>query len=256
MKNQTFNLLKFVLFCAGALHLASASRNTPATPSAAGAQSSSTASPQGHHSSFRVAPGSVFHVVLTKNVDAKNDKIGDQVTTAILEDLKSNGEVMIQKGSKVIGRITQIQARSKEHPQSQIAIVFDRLVLNDGTEVVLSASIQALAAAETAPADENEQANTGYGGAQASGGRGGSPGGGGRNPSGAGASNESAARTAAQGSGSPSRGLSAASQGVFGLKGISLNTESDASHSSFISSDHRNVHLEHGTQMVLRVIEE
>jgi hypothetical protein len=167
-----------------------------------------------------------------------------------VEDLRSNGEVVIPKNSQVVGHITQIQARSKEQTESQIAIAFDRLIINGGGEIALSASIQAVAAPETRPADESQQAAYGGmpNGAAAAGGRGGSPSGA------AGAASPGAnPDAAAQSGGRNSGGLSPTSEGVIGIRGLSLSTQSDSSQGSVISSNHQNVRLEHGTQLVLRV---
>ena len=271
MKKLTRNLRIFVLLCAAAIAQSGGLKGAGSTPSSTGAQTSVNASTQAHDSSFVVPEGSVFHVVLAKNIDAKKNKIGDEVMTTTVEDLKSNGQVVIPKNSKVIGHITQIQSRSKDNARSQIAIVFDRLMIKDGSEISVSALIQAVAAPQTAPAGENEQSSTGYGevggstggGMAGSGGRGSSPSGyppgaGGRGPSGgiagtpAGAEN-SAGGAAGQVRDANSARLTATSQGVLGLKGLSLSTQDDGSSGSVISSDHRNVHLEHGTQFVLRV---
>jgi hypothetical protein len=268
MKKTTLNSLTFALLCAAAVPQAG---GTMSGPRSAGTQAGATASHQEQNPLFRVPEGSVFHVVLVKNVDAKKNKTGDEATTTIVEDLKSNGEVVIPKDSKVVGHITQIQARSKEHPQSQITLIFDRLVMKNGGEIPLSGSIQAVAAPETAAADESEQSAARYGETggsmggtiAGSGGRGSSPSGypsesGGRGASGgvspAAASANSVGRTTGQTTTSHSpTGLSALSHGVIGLKGFSLSTAAEASQGSVISSDRQNVHLEHGTQFVLRV---
>lgn len=247
MKTLNRNALTVVLLCAAAVPQAAVSENTASTSASRGAQAGGTASNPAHGSSFRIAEGSLFHVVLTKNVDAKKNKTGDEVTTTTVEDLRSNGEVVIPKNSKVVGHVTQIQARSKEHSESEVAIAFDRLVINDGGEIPLSASIQAVAAPETAPAGENQQAGSMSGG-MTSGGRGSSNGVAGRATD---ARNSEG--LAGQNASGHAAGLSGASQGVFGLKGLSLSTQGEASQGSVISSDRHNVHLEHGTQFVLRV---
>jgi len=266
MEKLSLHLFVIALLTAATMPQADGSQSTATSPASAVAQARPAASDQADHSSFRVADGSVFHVVLAKNVDAKKNKVGDEVTTTIVEDLKSNGEVMIPKNSRVVGHITQIQAHSKEHPESQLAIAFDRLVIKDGAEIPLSASIQAVAAPETAPSGDSEKSSidsgeTGdsMGGTiAASGGRSGPPssGGGGRSSTGgvagtAAGNAGSVGGTAGEATGSG--GLSARTQGIVGLKGLSLNTEADASQGSVISSDHQNVHLEHGTQLILRV---
>lgn len=250
MKIVTQVSLILMLFFAVCVQQAIAWQSAPSTPSTTGDQSSDPASPLGNKPSLRLAPGSVLHVVLTKNIDAKKNKIGDEVTTTIVEDMKSNGEVIIPKDSKVVGHVTQIQARSKEQQQSKIGFVFDRLIVKGGVEIPLSVSIQALAAPETAPAEESQQTNAGYGGGGPSGGRGSSQVGGGAPPSRVGRASSADRNT---GDGTQPAGLSAASRGVLGLKGLSLSTQDDASQDSVITSDHQNVHLEHGTQLVLQV---
>jgi hypothetical protein len=251
---RTVNSLTVMVLCTAVLAQGGGSQTTDPTP-AAGGQASATASNQAHDS-FRVAEGSIFHVVLAKNVDAKKNKVGDEVTTTIVEDLRSHGQLMVPKNSMVVGHITQIQAHSKEHPQSQVAVAFDRLVIKDGTEIPLSASIQAVAAPETAPSNDSEQSGTGYGEMSGSGGRG-SPSGGGVRGTSSGVGGTAAGAANSIGSigdkSNGSRGLSAASHGVVGIKGLSLSSQDETSQDSVISSDHQNVHLEHGTQFVLRV---
>jgi hypothetical protein len=255
--NRTLNSLTVVLFCTAALAQGAGGQTKCPTSAGAGGRATATASNQAHDS-FRVADGSVFHVVLVKNVDAKKNKVGEEVTTTIVEDLRSQGQVIVPKNSVVVGHITRIQARSKEDPQSQIAIVFDRLVIKGGTEIPLSASIQAVAAPEIAPSNDSEQSGTGYGemggsmgGTVAgSGGRGSPSGGGARGGTATGAASSIGSLTDKS---NGSRGLSAASHGVVGIKGLSLSTQGETSQDSVIISDRQNVHLEHGTQFVLRV---
>jgi hypothetical protein len=94
----------------------------------------------------RIAPGSVIPVQLTKTIDAKKAKPGDEVVAKVTMDLKTTGgEVMIPKDTKVMGRVTEAQARSKEQKESQVGIAFDRAVLKDG-EMPLPMSIQAVIA--------------------------------------------------------------------------------------------------------------
>ena len=107
------------------------------------ANASNTASTAGQR---RIAPGSVIPVQLTKTIDAKKAKQGDQVVAKVTMDMKTNtGEVLVPKDTKVIGHVTEAQARSKEQKESQLAIAFDRAVLKDG-EMNLPMSIQAVIA--------------------------------------------------------------------------------------------------------------
>src|ERR1035441_5583638 len=114
----------------------------------------------------RIAPGSVIPVQLTKTIDAKTAKPGDEVVAIVTMDLKtSSGEVIVPKDTKVTGHVTEAQARSKEQKESQLGIAFDHAVLKSG-DVNLPMSIQAV----IAPPTNNANAGGGDPGAPAGGG--------------------------------------------------------------------------------------
>ena len=47
-------------------------------------------------------------VHLTKSIDAKKLKTGDQVEVKVTQDMKAgNGEIIVPKDTKVIGRVTE-----------------------------------------------------------------------------------------------------------------------------------------------------
>ena len=78
---------------------------------------------------LRIAPGSIIPVQLTKTIDAKKVKTGDEVEAKVTQDLTTgNGEVVLPKDTKVVGHITEAQTRSKEQKESQIGIAFDHTV--------------------------------------------------------------------------------------------------------------------------------
>ncbi|HSV25361.1 MAG TPA: hypothetical protein VLJ17_20335, partial [Xanthobacteraceae bacterium] len=98
----------------------------------------------------RIAPGSVIPVQLTKSIDAKKAKTGDEVDARVTQDLKAgNGELVIPKDTKVVGHVTEVQARSKEQKESQVGIAFDHAVMKNGEDVTLPMSIQAIIAPPT-----------------------------------------------------------------------------------------------------------
>src|SRR6201997_5302769 len=93
----------------------------------------------------RLAPGSVIPVQLTKTIDAKKAKTGDPVEAKVTQDLKTdNGDVLVPKDTKVVGRVTEAQARSKDQKESQVGIAFDHAVMKNGGDVPLPMSIQAV----------------------------------------------------------------------------------------------------------------
>lgn len=97
----------------------------------------------------RPAPGSVIPVQLTKTIDAKKARTGDQVIARVMHDMRSTtGEVVIAKDTKVIGHITEARLRSKEQKESQLALAFDRAITKDGQEMQIPMSIQAVVGQE------------------------------------------------------------------------------------------------------------
>jgi hypothetical protein len=198
----------------------------------------------------------VIPVQLTKTVDAKKAKTGDPIMAKVTMDMTtSTGEVLVPKDTKVIGHITEAQARTKEQKESQLGIAFDRAVLKDG-EVSLPMSIQAVIAppSNNANGGESDQGAPSVGGSAASpmsGGRNGSAGqtqAGGTPPSalpseGSGASQGNGARPPINGN----------TQGVVGISNLKLEPGQNAAQGSVLSSEKNNVKVESGTTLLLKV---
>jgi hypothetical protein len=219
---------------------------------------------------------------LTKSLDAKKAKSGDEVTAKLTQDVKANGKVVMHKGSKLVGHVTEAQAKSKENADSKLGIVFDKAVLKGGEEVAFSGVIQALAPPVQGTlgvaGDEGSNMGSGMGGGSSMGG-GRSSGGGGIAPIGAatsaaGSTVSSAAGTVGNVAGSTANSaagvaggavnrtggvaangaINSAAHGVVGMQGLALNTATAGSaQGSVISSPSRNVKLDSGTQMILQV---
>ncbi len=82
---------------------------------------------------------------LTKTIDAKKAKTGDEVVAKVTQDLKTNaGDVIVAKDTKVVGHVTEAQPRNKEQKESQVGITFDHAVMKDGSEMQMPMSIQAI----------------------------------------------------------------------------------------------------------------
>src|SRR5258708_1204460 len=123
--------------------------------------------------------GTNIQAELTKSLDAKKAKAGDEVTAKVTQDVKSSGQVVIHKGSKLIGHVTEAKARSKEDSESRLGLAFDRAVLKNGEQVALGAAVQALAPPASAAASAMNSDSLGVGGGMPAGGGGRSGGGGG-----------------------------------------------------------------------------
>jgi hypothetical protein len=232
------------------------------------------------HASANLAQGAELNATLTKPVDARSAKPGDEVTAIVNEDVKSNGQVAIRKGSKLVGHVTTAQPLKSEKgaaegaANSQLGVVFDRAVLKDGREVPLNATVQALAAAESSASAGMSDMNAGMAGAGSAAGSMRSSGGGLIGGVAGGATG--AVGGVAGGAGGIARGtvggstgllsksagavgglnaqgqLASGSKGVFGMKGLDLSSATNASGSgSVVTSSTRNVKLDRGTSMLL-----
>ncbi|HKD81950.1 MAG TPA: hypothetical protein VKH81_19810 [Candidatus Angelobacter sp.] len=95
-------------------------------------------------SSPQLEDGAILYLELSKTVDAKKAKIGDQVTAQLLADVVSHGKIAIHRNSKLIGHVTEAQARTRENPVSRLGIVFDTVRMKHGVEITLHAEILAM----------------------------------------------------------------------------------------------------------------
>jgi hypothetical protein len=211
----------------------------------------------------KIAPGSVIPAQLTKGVDAKKAKTGDEVVAKVTQDMKtSSGEVLVPKDTKIVGHVTEAQPRSKEQKESQVAIAFDRAVMKNGSEVQLPMSIQAIIGPQNNnpnAAGGNDQASSGGAYSSPRGASGGTTAGSsGRNSGGA----QPTPSAAAGGGTAPSDSQTEAvgrpqitgqTQGVVGISNLKLSPASNPSQGSVVSSDKNNVKLDSGTLLLLKV---
>ncbi len=205
------------------------------------------------------ASGTVIPAELSKSLDAKKVKEGDPVEARTAADMLSNGKIVMPRNTRVLGHVASVKARSKDSPDSMVGIAFDRLVMKDGSELPLQLSLQAIGAPLNAFAGSSVTSRDPDAPVGPMGGAGGSSAGGmggarapGASPNGSYPSGS--IPTAPDGSaphGSSTTGaLSASSQGVVGIKDLSLSATPQA---SVVSSTNKNVHLEGGTQLMLKV---
>src|SRR5260370_26042633 len=83
--------------------------------------------------------------VLSKSVDLKNSVAGDELTLHTICDVVVDGQLVIPKGSRVVGQVAGAVARGKNEPQSILSIRIDKAVTPDGNEMRLLAIIFAIA---------------------------------------------------------------------------------------------------------------
>ncbi len=229
-----------------------AAQGTPAAPpnSQVGA-GSSQAGPV-----TRIAPGSVIPVSLAKTVDAKKVKVGDEIVAKVTQDLKSNsGAVIVAKDTRMMGRVTEAQPRSKEQKESEVAIAFDHAVMKDGTSMSMPMSIQAVIGPQNNSPQGNQ--NSTAGGSETPGPTGGA---GGTRPGMGGSSPTPSPLSAPDMPSNPQANatarppITANTQGVIGISNLTLASSApNAGEGSLLTSDKNNVKIESGTMLLLRV---
>jgi hypothetical protein len=238
------------------------------------AATSANANANAGKSSADLSSGTKVDAALAGSLDAKKNKPGDKVEARTTQDVKQDGKVVLKKGTRLTGHVTQAQARESGQSQSQLGIVFDHAMLSNGQEVPFNATVQALAAAQsstsaTSGADDMMSSGGAMGAVSGTTRGGGGLVGGvastagattgtvvntsGSVPVNAGGTLNSVTRSTGSVGGLTSAGLlTSNSSGVFGLQGLSIDSAaSSATQGSMIVSSTKNVHLDSGTQMLL-----
>jgi hypothetical protein len=247
----------------------------------AGNSSAAAASAGTQHTQAAAENSSEMSATLSKPVDAGKARPGDSVTATSDSDARAADGTAIKRGSKLMGHVTKARPLDKSaaagaDAESALSIVFDKAILRDGREVPLNATVQAIAAAQSAASLDSGMGNAGmsaggFGAGAARGGGGlvggarGAVGGGvgavggvtggvGSQVSGttggvAGATLHSAGAVGGVGA---SGMLTSGSRGVFGISGLELASSSAGSaQGSVITSSTRNVRLDGGSRMLL-----
>jgi len=219
-----------------------------------------------------LAAGTVVGAEFSKGIDAKKAKVGQEVIAKSLADLRdANGNLVIPRGAKLVGHVTEVKAASKQEPQSTLGVIFDKAEAKQGKEakeIGMHAAIQALAKPRpSAMMEESPGPAEGPGGAQGGGNMGGAQPG--MGPGGAGGGRTMGGTTPGQtgemgggnmggpmeqqaGGGGPA--INANSHGAIGFPNLTLSPQASPSEGSLISSSKGNVKLDGGTRLVLRVI--
>jgi hypothetical protein len=204
-----------------------------------------------------VISGTTLDAQLQKTVDVNNAKVGDEVVLKVTKSIKQNGEIVIPKGTELIGRVTEVQKRTKHNSASRLGMVFDRIQGRD-LAAPFSASIVSITniAARTAAGDSlmaDTSASSQTSGSARGNSGGGLLGGVGSTVGGlvdttaatVGTVTNTAVRTTNTATGTVGQSLS-------GIQ-ISSSASGSASSSSTLSSSNKNVRVEKGATFNLRV---
>lgn len=273
---QSFKLLWMFLGLMVAISLPQLGQSQTAPVAEAQAASSSEAMASTKNSATNVRAGTKIAAELSSTVDARTAKPRDKVEARVTKNLKQNGRIVINKGDRLVGHITEVQAGSTADAGSRMAIAFDQLVSGESTSQLnaVMTSVLSTPNEESAPGQDMMGLEPmPVGGPARSGGS--------RGPGGGGLSSPVNSTVNAAGStvGPEARGVgtaagttrdattSAATRGSLGsstgttlatpIRDIRVQSESHAeqgtSTTSVLSTRHGNLRLESGTRMQFRV---
>lgn len=126
------------------------------TTSTGSTRASNSTSAQKHGRQIDLQSDTQLAAQLENALDARHAKVGDRVVLKTTQAIKQNGQVVIPKGSQLIGRVTDVQQQTKSNGESHLALAFDRL-RSGSTEVPITASILSITQAH-ARAQANDAA--------------------------------------------------------------------------------------------------
>jgi len=132
MKRFLLGISIIVALCTVALAQKTSTRGS------AGASNQTTAQQQGRQ--IDLQSGTQLAAQLENTIDARHAKVGDRVALKTTQAIKQNGQVVVPKGSQLIGRVTDVQQQTKSTGESHIGLLFDRL-RSGSTEIPITASI-------------------------------------------------------------------------------------------------------------------
>lgn len=82
---------------------------------------------------------------LQDKLDSKSAKQGDSVVLKTREDVKTPDGTAIPKGSKLVGHVTNVQARGDGKENSQITLQFDRAEVKGGPSLPIESVLESVA---------------------------------------------------------------------------------------------------------------
>ena len=197
----------------------------------------------------QMPPGMLIPAELSKSLDAKKARVGDKIELKTSMDMLSHGQIVIPRSSKIEAHITSAKPHTKDSPDSELGMVFDRIFIKNGKELPMQAAVQAIGPPLIITNDPF-----------------GTPAGVGMQPPGQQSANMGSAdapgtalssaqqipsmngpRTSS--SSTAGSALTSESHGAVGMKNTELNTSKE---SNTITSTTQNVHLDGGTQFMLK----
>lgn len=90
-------------------------------------QATTTASVSQAGQTLNIQSGTRLAAELQNSIDVRKSKVGDEVVLSTSQAIKSDGRIVVDKGARLIGRVTDVERKSKANGGSRIGLRFDRL---------------------------------------------------------------------------------------------------------------------------------
>jgi hypothetical protein len=189
---------------------------------------------------------------LTKRIDTKNVKQGDEVDARVTNAAKLPDGTELPRGTKLVGKVMDVKAKSKEDKSAHLAFSIDHAVLKDGKQVPVIVAVTSVTGSAQSSASDMMMP----GGGAASGGS--------ASPSGSSGSMGSSAPAPRPGPMIADSGQSQSSSGgmlksaqdrvpVGNMPGVILSGAGGSGSSGSLDAAGDNISLDSGTKMTLNV---
>lgn len=91
------------------------------------ASATSTTSSSVSGKAINLQSGTQVTAQLQNTLDVRKARVGDQVVLKTTEAIKANGRTVVQKGARLIGRVTEVSRKTRAGGESSIGLVFEQL---------------------------------------------------------------------------------------------------------------------------------
>lgn len=123
------------------------------------AEASSSASLRRKDRNLNIASGTRLAAELENTLDVRRARVGDRVVLKTTEAIKENGSTVVKKGSRLIGRVTDVQQRGSGRAESSVSLLFDRLE-SGSLSTPITATINSITQARARSDYDNNRTST------------------------------------------------------------------------------------------------
>jgi hypothetical protein len=110
------------------------------------AREASSTTEQADSTMLYAKKASSFSAELTHSLNSKNAKVGDEVIARTTSTAQLAGGAKLPKGTKLIGKVTEVRPKSGAEHDGHLAFCFQRAVLRDGHELPIHAALDSISA--------------------------------------------------------------------------------------------------------------